>query len=141
MPITEVYYEYIGPFYSGPGGGGESNWAPWTMDWDIPPSSVYALSNLGTYASRQGGQAGASTGILSYVTQDPNTGIPSQPNVISPSPAALQTGSFTSYQWYLEEGLAPCFFDNNVITITFAWNCFADDWLSAWASFTVFVFG
>jgi hypothetical protein len=141
MPITEVYYEYIGPFYSGPGGGGESNWAPWTMDWDIPPSSVYALSNLGTYASRQGGQAGASTGILSYVTQDPDTGIPSQPNVISPSPVALQTGSFTSYQWYLEEGLAPCFYDNNVIIITFAWNCFADDWLSAWASFTAFVFG
>jgi hypothetical protein len=35
----------------------------------------------------------------------------------------------------------PCFSDNNVIIITFAYNCFADDWLSAWASFTVFTFG
>jgi hypothetical protein len=135
MPITEVIYQYVGPFYSGPGGGGESNLAPWTIDWDIAPSSVYALSSLGTYASRQGGQAGASAGILSYVTQDPSTGAPSQPNVISPPILITESeGNFL-------EGLAPCFYDNNVIIITFAYNCFADDWVSAWASFTGFIFG
>jgi len=140
MQIKEVIYECVGPFTSGPGGGGESNWAPWTMDCELPPSSVYALCNLSTYASRQNGQAGASAGVLSYVTQDPTTGMPSQPIVLSASPVALQTGSFTSYQWYLEEGLVSCFYDNNVITITFAYNCFADDWLYAWANFTVLVF-
>lgn len=145
MPITGVYYQYIGPFYCGPGsGGGENNLAPWTMDWDLPPSSVYALSNLSTYASRQNGQAGASAGILSYVTQDPSTGIPSQPIVLSPSPSFMISGSggpFGNLEEDFEEGLVPCFYDNNVIIITFAWNAFADNWVSAWASFTAFAFG
>jgi hypothetical protein len=145
MPITEVIYRWSGPFYAGPGGGGgESNTAPWTFDMDPPPSSVYALPSLSTYAWRQNGQAGASAGILSYVTQDPSTGTPSQPNVLSPSPGILISGSgrpFGNLEGDFEEGLVPCFYDDNVIIITFAYNCFADNWVSAWASFTVFVFG
>ena len=144
MPITHVIYQWVGPFYCGPGGGGgESNTAPWTFDVDLPPSSVYAFSNLSTYASRQNGQAGASTGILSYVTQDPSTGIPSQPNVLSPSPGFTVSGRggpFGNLEEDFEEGLVPCFYDDNVIIITFAYNCFADNWVSAWASFTVFIF-
>jgi len=139
MLVTNLHfwYETVG---SGPGGGGESDWAPWTMDWDLPPCTAYAFSNLGSYASRQGGQAGASTGILSYITQDPRTGIPSQPIVLSKPPSAYVPKSpFGPGFGDLYEGLVPCG-DHNVIIITWAYNCFADDWLNAWVSFTVFTF-
>jgi hypothetical protein len=74
----------------------------------IHPHSVYALPSLSTYAWRQNGQAGASAGILSYVTQDPSTGTPSQPNVLSPSPGILISGSggpFGNLEGDFEEGL------------------------------------
>jgi hypothetical protein len=105
----------------------------------MPPSTVYALCSLGTYASRQSGQAGASVGILSYITQDPTTGTPSQPIVLSPPITFALSVSNASLNYDLQEGLVPCFFDNNVIIITFAYNCFADNWVYAWASFSVFV--
>jgi hypothetical protein len=142
MPIAQLYFNYTGPFNTNAGGGGgESNTAPWTFDWDMPPSTVYALCSLGTYASRQSGQAGASVGILSYITQDPTTGTPSQPIVLSPPITLALTGSgyFGNIGYDIQEGLVPCFFDNNVIIITFAYNCFADNWVYAWASFSVFV--
>lgn len=140
MTINEIMYQSVGPFYCGPGGGGESNWAPWTLDWDLAPSSVYAVASISTYASRQSGGAGASAGILSYVTKHPRTGVLSQ-HVLSSQPLALQEGSWPgSENWDLEEGLLPCFFDNNVVTITFAYNAWADDWVTGMASFTGFIF-
>jgi hypothetical protein len=109
------------------GGGGETNTAPWTYDLNIPPSSVYGLSNLNYYA-QDSGLSGAIVGFLSYVTQDPDTGVPSE-NVTSGLGGNIWNGGW----------LAPSFLDENVITITLAWNCFADNWMQGMGSFTVFI--
>jgi hypothetical protein len=73
-------YYWITPRFWASGGGGETNTAPWTSDLNIPPSSVYGLASLNLYEAESG--SGASVGFLSYVTQDPDTGIPSE-NVIA----------------------------------------------------------
>jgi hypothetical protein len=46
---------------------------------DIPPSSVYGLAALNFVDAD--GETGVSVGFLSYVTQDPHTGIPSEHTV------------------------------------------------------------
>jgi hypothetical protein len=122
MPYNWIW----GPFWAG-GGGGETNTAPWTYDANIPPSSVYGLSSL-NYYSGGGSASAAAIGFLSYVTQDPDTGVPSE-NVIS------QMGG----NIYGDGSLAPCFLDENVIVVTIACNCFADGGVAAMGSCTLFI--
>lgn len=119
-------YYWISPAFWASGGGGESNTAPWTSDVNIPPSSVYGLASLNLYEGEGG--SGASVGFLSYVTQDPDTGVPSE-HVISG-----MGGNIYGLGW-----LAPSFLDDDVIIITLAWNCYSDGFVKAMGSFTVFV--
>lgn len=114
------YYWNKGFFWAT--GGSSGNPAPWTHDLNMPPSSVYGLASL-TYYS---GSGAADVGFLSYCTQDPNTGVPSE-HVTS------TLGGITS-GW-----LAPCILDENVITITLAWNCTGYNAVQATGGFTVFV--
>jgi hypothetical protein len=110
------------------GGGGETNPAPpWTYDLNIPPSSVYALANL-NYYTQDGSLSGAVVGFQSYVTQDPDTGIPTE------NPTSGQGGDIWNGGW-----LAPSILDDNVIIITIACSCFADDYMEAMGAFTVFL--
>jgi hypothetical protein len=120
------YYWYTSPFWA-TGGGGETNTAPWTQDVNIPPSSVYALASLNHYQGG-GSSSGAAVGFLSYVTQDPDTGIASE-NVISGLGGNIYGGGY----------LAPAFLDENVIIVTLGWNCFADSGVEAMGSFTLFI--
>jgi hypothetical protein len=119
-------YSWMTSTFYASGGGGETNTAPWTYDADIPPSSVYGLASLNLYEGEGG--SGASVGFLSYVTQDPDTGVPSQ-NVIS-----SWGGNIYGLGW-----LAPCFSDDNVIIVTLAWNCFSSGFTKAMGSFTLFI--
>jgi len=120
------YYVNTGVFWA-TGGGGESNTAPWTYDLNIPPSSVYGLASLNFY-TQDGSLSGAVVGFQSYVTQNPDTGIPAE-NVTSGLGGDIWDGGW----------LAPMILDDNVIVITLAWNCFADDYLEAMGSCTVFI--
>jgi hypothetical protein len=120
-------YYWVTPFFYAYGGGGETNTAPWTVDLNIPPSSVYALSSLNYYGAR--GSSAAIAGFVSYVTQDPDTGVPLE-HVTSRNGGNIYNG----LGW-----LAPAFLDENVILITLAWNCYADDWVEAMGSFSVFI--
>jgi hypothetical protein len=104
------YYWNTGIFWSSWGGGG--NPAPWTVDMNMPPSSVYGLSSL-TYHRHGGGNSGADVGFLRYVTQDPDTGAHSE-HVTS-----AFGGTFSGW-------LAPNILDENVITVTIAWNCYSE---------------
>ena len=126
MPITGVHYQDFLCYATS--GGGETNLAPWTVDWNLSPSMVFAVCSLNNYQGVGGGIKGAATGILSYETQDPDTQIPSE--------HAISTGII-----YIGGQIEPCFFDDNVITITFAYNCYADDGILAGGSMTAFVFG
>jgi hypothetical protein len=100
---------------------------PWTYDLGIAPSSVYGLAALNWYG--QGGSSSAAiVGFLSYWTQDPDTGVPSE-HVTSGL-----GGNIYGPGW-----LAPVILDENVIIISCAWNCFADSWVEALGSFTVFI--
>ncbi len=119
-------YYWITPRFYCSGGGGETNTAPWTTDLNIPPSSVYGLASLNLYEAESG--SGASVGFLSYVTQDPNTGIPSE-HVI-----AGAGGNIYGVGW-----LAPAFDDDHVIIITLAWNGYSDGFMAAMGSLTVFL--
>jgi hypothetical protein len=120
------YYFVTGVFWAS-NGGGETNTAPWTYDLNIPPSPVYALANLSHYV-QDGSLNGAAVGFQSYVTQDPDTGIPTE-NVTSG-----QGGDIWNGGW-----LSPTVLDDNVIVITLAWNCFAGGYLEAMGAFTVFL--
>ncbi|MGO8963741.1 hypothetical protein [Mycobacterium sp.] len=124
MPITGAYFWYTGNF-NAYGGGGETNTAPWTADAGIPPSSVLAISSLTHYDAQD--LSGADVGYLSYWTQDPRTRVTSK-HTLSPEPAIFQG-----------LGLTPSFYDNNVIIITRAWNCFSSGQVDAIGNFTVFV--
>jgi hypothetical protein len=128
MSVVGLYWDYTYGFYSE--GGGEGNW---TLDWEISPSSVFALSNLSRYASEQdgGSAAFAYTGLLSYVTQDPQTGVPTEHDI-----AYLPVS-----QSFFGSGVVPSFFDSNVITITFGYGCSAENLVEADANFLAFVFG
>jgi hypothetical protein len=120
------YYFTTGEFW-GTNGGGESNTAPWTYDLNIPPSSVYALAHL-NYYTQWGSLSGAIVGFQSYVTQNPDTGVPRE----------IVTSGLGGDIW--DGGwLAPVIDDNNVIIITLAWNLFADDFVQASGAFTVFL--
>jgi hypothetical protein len=119
-------YYWISPKFWASGGGGETNTAPWTYDANIPPSSVYGLASLNLYNAESG--SGATVGFLSYVTQDPDTGVPSEHVTSS------WGGNIYGLGW-----LAPCFLDDNVIIITLAWNIFSDGFAEAMGSFTVFI--
>jgi hypothetical protein len=79
---------------------------------------VYALSSLNFYR-QYGSNSAAIVGYLQYVTQDPDTRVPSE-HVTSAWGGDIYTG--------VEVGgwLAPSFLDENVIEITLAWNCYAD---------------
>lgn len=128
MPITGAYFWDTGNFWADFGGGGldSGSTAPWTADAGIPPSSVLAISSL-TQFYGAGDRSAANVGYLSYWTQNPRTEKPSEHTV---SPGAE-----------LAFGLTPTFSDDNVIIITRAWHCFADDVVDAVGSFTVFVWG
>jgi hypothetical protein len=120
-------YSWTTSVFGADEGGGETNTAPWTYDVNIPPSSVYALASLNYYSG--GGSASAAViGFQSYVTQDPDTGVPSE-NVTSGLGGNIYDGGW----------LAPAILDENVITITLAWNCFADGGVAAMGFFTVFI--
>jgi hypothetical protein len=120
------YFYTTGVFYAS-GGGGESNTAPWTYDLEIPPSSIYALANLSQYI-QDGSLCGAIVGFQSYVTQDPETKIPTEHNTSDLG------GDIWDGGW-----LAPVVDDDNVITVTLAWNCFADGYMQAAGALTVFL--
>jgi len=114
--------------WTGIGGGGETNTAPWTYDLNIPPSSVYGLASV-NYYSFTSSTSGAIVGFLSYITQDPDTGIPSE-----------HTTSGSGGNIYSAPGwLAPIILDDDVIEITGAWNIFSDGWCFAMGSLTVFI--
>jgi hypothetical protein len=124
-------YYWITPKFWAVSGGGESNTAPWTHDVNIPPSSVYALASLNFY-QQYGSNNAAIVGFLQYITQDPGTRMPSE-HVTSAWGGDIHTG--------VEVGgwLAPCIDAENVIEITLAWNCYADDAMAAMGSFTIFL--
>ena len=121
------YYFWPGIFSATGGGGEGSDTAPWTNDLNIPPSSVYGLANL-SYYGQDSGLSGAILGFQSYVTQNPDTGVPTE-NVTSSLGGDIWDGGW----------LAPVILDDNVIIITLAWNCFADNWMNALGAFTVFI--
>ena len=131
MAIVGVYFYYAN--FWAESGGGESNTAPWTIDLNIPPSSIYAVCGISGYTTFQDGGygAGATAGVLSYVTQDPQTGVPSQINI----------PTYQQFVGQVDPMIIPNFLDANVITITFAYNCYADNLLDAEAHFTAFVWG
>jgi hypothetical protein len=124
-------YYSITPVFWAASGGGETNTAPWTQDLYIPPSSVYGLAALNWVQQNGGGGWGAIVGFLEYITQDPDTGVPS---TVTTSAAGGSIYGAGSVGW-----LAPVILDENVIIITLAWNCFADNYVNALGSFTVFL--
>jgi sporulation protein YlmC with PRC-barrel domain len=131
MSLVGAYFWYTDQFWAS-NGGGVTNTAPWTADWGIPPSSVLAISSLTEYSIA--GSGGADVGYLSYVTQDPDTGQPST-HMLSPNAG-------------LAQGLVPSFWDDHVIIITGAWNCyvlssgiFSATNVTAVGNFTAFVRG
>jgi hypothetical protein len=126
-------YYSITPVFSAWGGGGETNTAPWTQDLQIAPSSVYGLAALNWLQQAGGGNWGAIVGFLQYVTQDPDTGVPSTVTTSAAGGAIYGTAN-TNVGW-----LNPVILDENVIIITLAWNCFADNYVNALGSFTVFL--
>jgi hypothetical protein len=126
MAIVGAYFWWLSPFWA-QDGGGEDNSSQWTADWNIPPSSVLAISSLSHYWNDQ--MSGAEVGYLSYTTQNPDTGVPSE-HTLSPS-ADLWSGGH----------LTPSFSDDNVIIVTGAWSCFSDGEVEAMGNFTVFVWG
>lgn len=123
------YWINTGVFWTGAGGGGESNTAPWTYDLNIPPSSVYGLASLNYYETAGSSYSGAIVGFLSYITQDPNTGVPSE-HTTSGSGGNI----YSAVGW-----LAPIILDENVIEITGAWNIYSDSAMNVMGSITVFL--
>lgn len=119
-------YYWVTPRFYASGGGGESNTAPWTADLNIPPSSVYGLASISMYQGESA--SGATIGFVSYVTQDPRTGIPSEHTIAS------WDGNVYGLGW-----LAPSLWDQNVIIITLGWNCYSDGFMAALGSLTVFI--
>jgi len=135
MAIVSVWNWDTGNYYCGPGGGGESNTAPWTVDLAIGRWTIFATSSLTSFAANS--YAGASAGFLSYWTQDPNTLISSS-HVISPNPSDYPPGVGPGGGG--QNGLTNTFFDYNVIIVTIAWNLFADDYAIMRATFSLFGF-
>ena len=119
------WYLNTSRFYAS-GGGGETNTAPWTYDFNIPPSSVYGLAALNLMEAESG--SGASVGFLSYVTQDPNSGVPSEHTV------AGWGGNIYGLGW-----LAPTIDAQNVIIVTMAWNIYSDGFAAAMGSMSLFL--
>jgi hypothetical protein len=128
MSITSAYFWYTGDFWASDGGGGldGGSMAPWTADAGIPRSSVIAISSL-TQFYGAGDRSAANVGYLSYWTQKSRDGRPTE-HTVSPGPE-------------LAFGLIPTFSDDDVVIITRAWHCFADEFVDAVGSFTVFVWG
>jgi hypothetical protein len=127
------YYSITPIFYAA--NGGETNTAPWTQDLQIAPSSVYGLAALNWVQQSGGGAWGAIVGFLQYYTQNPDTGVPSPPVTTSAAGGAITAGSSGGNVGWLN----PVILDENVIIITLAWNCFADNDVHAMGSFTVFL--
>src|ERR1700751_85839 len=105
MPVTGLYSQERYGFGAEAGGSGSA-----TIDFEMPPSTVSAVSHLSNYYFMDAWYGYAFCGIQSYWTLDPNTQIP-QPHLVG-------SGFFIT-------GVVPHIFDFNVILITFGYGAAA----------------
>lgn len=116
MAIEGVHYQYVR------GWATDTN-ADWSLDYEIPPSSIYCTSQLAGFS---GNFASADTGFLQYRVRDPRTGVDT---IVTPS--HVEAGLM---------GLAPAFATDNCDFITFWFHleCADGDGVIAMALFNVF---
>lgn len=102
MPLVGLYAQERYGFGAENGGVGS-----WTVDFEIPASTVSAVSNLSYYYFMDAWYGYAFSGVQSYATEDPNTHIPLPPHLVGFGVPIT--------------GVVPHIFDFNVITVTFGY--------------------
>jgi hypothetical protein len=120
MAIVSYYGQYHHAWVT-------NNYADWSHDVEMPPSSVLCTSQLASYSA---GLAGADTGFSQYSVRNPDTGVD----------AVVSLGGTSSPELV---GLIPAFSADNCDSVTFWFHVEDGDGngVIAMALFNIFYWG